>query len=149
MKYRLATPQDLDALANLRWSFIKEDGGNITISQSEFRDIFRNWSQQHPHCSHFIAENAGKVISMASLFIIDPLPRPIHSNPAWGYLTNVYTAPEFRNKGVASGLIQFVKEWIDAKQLETVIVWPNDESIAFYERARFKNHNAIMELSLR
>lgn len=149
MEYRLATLQDLDALADLRWSFIKEDGGNIAISQTEFRNIFKNWSQQHPHCFHFVAEENGKIVSMVSLFVIDPLPRPIQDNPAWGYLTNTYTIPTEREKGIASKLIQFVKDWVHERRLETVIVWPSDESIAFYERAGFKTHNAIMELSSR
>lgn len=60
MQYRLATSNDLDAVADLRWSFTKEDGGDIATSQTEFRNIFRNWSNQHSHCFHFVAEDNGK-----------------------------------------------------------------------------------------
>ncbi len=149
MNNRFATPQDLDRLADLRWSSIEEQESTITITQSEFRNIFRNWSQQNPHCFHFVAEENGRIFSMVSLFIIDPLPRPIQNNPAWGYLTNAYTIPTQRNQGIGARLIHFVKSWVQDKRLETVIVWPSDESISFYERAGFKSHNLIMELSFR
>lgn len=146
MQYRIATSDDLDALADLRWTFIQEDGGKVTASISEFRNIFRHWSEQHPNCYHFVAEENGNITSMMSLFITDPLPRPIKNNPAWGYLTNTYTIPTERNKGVASGLLQFVKDWILQRGLETVIVWPSDESMTFYERAGFDGENKILEL---
>lgn len=146
MKYRLATSDDLDELANLRYAFIQEGSSDIALSQSEFRDVFKDWSQKYPHCFHFISEENGDIISMVSLLIIDPLPRPIQNNPAWGYLTNTYTIPTQRNKGIASELFQFVKNWVEQKGLETVIVWPSDESISFYERAGFRSDNHILEL---
>lgn len=83
---------------------------------------------------------------MMSLFVIDPLPRPIPNNPAWGYLTNTYTIPTERNKGIASKLLQFVKDWVQQKKLETVIVWPSEQSIQFYERGGFDSEHEILEL---
>lgn len=81
-----------------------------------------------------------------SLFVIDPLPRPIKDNSAWGYLTNTYTIPTERNKGIASGLLRLVKNWIKQRGLETVIVWPSDQSIQFSERGGFDVDNEIQQL---
>lgn len=148
MNFRLAASTDLDTLADIRWGFVKEDGGDMCLSQSEFRSIFKQWSTSHPNCYHFVAEEGDSIVSVMSVLVIEPLPRPIQTNPAWGYLTNVCSVPAKRGAGIASGLMRFVKNWIQEKQLETVIVWPSDESIAFYERAGFNQQNKIMEFQI-
>ena len=49
-------------------------------------------------------------------------------------MTNVYTIPSQRNKGVGSQLLTVVNKWVESNKYEFVIVWPSNESIDFYER---------------
>lgn len=76
------------------------------------------------------------------------LPRPSAPPGAWGYVTNVYTLPEWRNRRVASELLRRVIEWARAERLELLIVWPSERSVEFYERAGFSTENEVMELLL-
>ena len=129
--------------------FVKEEQ-SVSQSLDEFVDRFVEWCKSNPHCFHFIAEEKDKIIAMVSVVIVDAIPRPLQSNQPIGYLTNTYTIPEYRNKGIGTGLLNFVKQWATQEHnAETVIVWPSEKSISFYKRAGFDDRNDILELVLR
>ncbi|HGJ5884485.1 GNAT family N-acetyltransferase [Arsenophonus sp.] len=66
------------------------------------------------------------------------IPNPNDMNGHWGYLTNVYTLPKYRNKGVGTALLSVAYRWAKHEELELLVVWPSDKSYSFYERTGFR-----------
>ena len=77
------------------------------------------------------------------------MPRPCKIQDQFGYITNNYTKPAYRNKGIGSELMRSVKRWARDEDLELLIVYPSEEAVKFYERTGFCADNDVMELKLR
>jgi GNAT superfamily N-acetyltransferase len=60
-------------------------------------------------------------------------------------MTNVYAEPEVRGRGIGSQLLTRVVEWASEIGLEFLVVWPSEESIAFYDRAGFRRSPDALE----
>jgi GNAT superfamily N-acetyltransferase len=69
--------------------------------------------------------------------LIEKIPRPTPEHRAIGYVTNVYTRPSFRGRGVGSRLLGAVTEWARDHDVELLVVWPSEESRGLYERTGF------------
>jgi GNAT superfamily N-acetyltransferase len=64
-------------------------------------------------------------------------------------VTNVYTRPPYRGQGIGTELLERVKAWARGEDLQVLIVWPGEESVAFYERAGFSAENEVLEYTVR
>lgn len=98
---------------------------------------------------YWIAEEKGEIVSQIFVHKIDMVPRPCKIHDQFGYITNNYTKPSYRNRGVGSELMKRVLEWAKAEDLELLIVYPSERAVSFYERAGFYLENEVMELRLR
>lgn len=145
MHIRLAQNKDIDQLIQMRWDFTVEHKkeaakSNIVKFQSECR-LFLEHAIESPSWFIWIAEINEQVVSHIYLELIHKVPRPGRITHPFVYMTNVYTIPEHRNKGVGSQLLTVVNKWMETNEYEFVIVWPSDDSIAFYERNSYVNCN--------
>lgn len=66
--------------------------------------------------------------------LIEKVPRPGRITRPFAYMTNVYTIPEWRGKGVGGKLLSRINTWVKDNHYEFVIVWPSDEGTEFYKR---------------
>lgn len=153
MEYRIARIEDCYELSRMRWDF-KTEGKDISAFMS--KDIFlkecceflkrglieENWT-------HWTAIDKDTIISHISIQHIKKIPKPNRITDEYGYITNVYTKPEYRGKGIGSELMDKVKAWATEKDLEILTVWPSSQAVKFYERKGFKADNEIMELFIR
>jgi GNAT superfamily N-acetyltransferase len=151
MIYRTATEKDFFQLARMRWDFRQESGQETAaLSFEEFAevcvDFLRNQAKNY---TYWIAESEGEIVSHIFVSRVALVPRPCRTNDAFGYLTNVYTKPDFRGKNVGSGLLRKVIDWARAEDLELLLVYPSDESVNFYRRSGFKDDKEILKLVLR
>lgn len=151
--YREATLSDLDELVSLRWEFRTEsDEVNPKLQKAEFILECRNFlveGLRNKSWTYWIAEENGKIISHAFVQTIPMIPNPNRIQDKWGYVTNCYTRPEFRSKGIGSSLMEVLIQWARTIDLELLIVWPSDESLSYYKRLGFSEKNDILQLSLR
>jgi RimJ/RimL family protein N-acetyltransferase len=61
--------------------------------------------------------------------VIDKIPGPIAEFPAIGYLTNVFTRPEFRGQGLVTRVLDAVTAWARDSDIELLVVWPSEASV--------------------
>lgn len=153
MIYRQAIEKDLMELAEIRWDFQHESYDVSTdISKAEFLEecvAFLKDGLIKEEWVYWIAEDNNLIVSQIFVRRIRKIPKPQHLFDEYGYVTNVYTRPNYRNKGIGKQLMEEVKQWAANCDLEILIVWPSEEAIPFYERAGFKGENDIMELVIR
>ncbi|HEX3044623.1 MAG TPA: GNAT family N-acetyltransferase [Bacillota bacterium] len=151
--FRKAESKDAAELAEMRWDF-RHDPQERTpeVSKNEFVTYCREFLQESLEKGDWIgwmAEEDHRIISHVFIKKIRKIPKPNRLKDEYGYVTNVYTRPEFRNKGIGKRLMVKVQEWAREEDLEILIVWPSQASVRFYERMGFSPENEIMEMILR
>lgn len=153
MIYKEATEQDLLQLAEMRWDFEYESRKfDSSISKDFFLRncyLFLKDGLDKAEWVYWIAEKDNLIISQVFVRKIRKVPKPQKFIDEYGYVTNVYTRPNYRNKGIGRQLMEKVKEWSLNNDLELLIVWPSKKSVKFYESAGFNNQNEIMEFIVR
>jgi len=153
MNYRTGTDEDLTRLAELRWDFRMEGGDESpAVSKSEFIEAcasFLKRGLETGYHVYWLAEESGEIVSHIFIHKIDMIPRPCKIHDQFGYITNNYTKPEHRNRGVGTELMKRVISWAKEEDLELLIVYPSEKAVSFYGRAGFYSENDVMELRLR
>lgn len=153
MDYRIANEQDFLELANMRWDFKMEDKDNDSYyNKEEFImeciDFFKQGYEDRTW-THWIAINEDTIVSNISVHRVRKVPKPNRYIDEYGYVTNVYTKPQFRGLGIGSKLMDYVKDWAIESDFELLIVWPSNKAVKFYEGKGFSNENDVMELVIR
>jgi GNAT superfamily N-acetyltransferase len=153
MIYRLADENDFEQLAGLRWDFrLEDDGEHASMSKPEFVEkcieFLKRGSASGYH-AYWIAEDAGEIVAQIFVHKIDMVPRPCKLEDRFGYITNNYTKPQYRNRGIGSELLKRVVGWSREEDLELLIVYPSELAVPFYQRSGFTMENEVMELRLR
>ena len=149
--FRIAGEDDLEALAALRWEFRREgaEGDPSDCEKWDFIEactLFLQRGLRRRIWVYWVAEEAGEIVSHVFVQMIEKVPKPGDLNGKWGYVTNVYTRPAFRDRGIGSELMGNVVAWAKEIGLELLIVWPSRESVPFYRRAGFSPPEEMMEL---
>ena len=148
--YRLATEADLPTLAALRWAFRTEDEpAPDDVDKVNFLAVCLDFLRQGLETSqwvYWVAEANGEIVSHVFVQRARKVPKPSHLYDVYGYVTNVYTQPAFRARGIGSELMQHVVQWAEAEKLDTLIVWPSEKNGRFYQRLGFRADNDVMEL---
>lgn len=65
------------------------------------------------------------------------MPKPGQPTTYWGYLSNAFVSPEYRNAGVGRMLIDALLAYAREHSLGRVLLNPSDRAIPFYTRAGF------------
>ena len=147
MEFRLAQSADLDQLARLRWQLWVEDGQDpAQLEQAKFSHEFATWLEQRLSSDWFVwcAIEGEVIVSHIYIQRIQKLPKPSAPLDAFGYVTSVFTQPDYRNKGIGSELLGFVKSWALASNLEFLVLWPSEKSVPFWHRADFSHNESLL-----
>lgn len=153
MNYRIATLDDLPRLALLRWEF-RSAGGEAPIEdESTFAQRYLAFVRdgvESGQWTYWVAEAPeGEIVAQMALCTVRSIPRPSRSSDQWGYLTDCYTRPSFRDKGIGRQLLAHVTAWARTRDLEMLVVWPSERSQTFYARAGFGVDDEVRVLRLR
>lgn len=124
---RQAVLEDAPTLAQMRWDDSTEDGTPATQPD---------------------AESDGRVVAHIYVQLVGMVPRPDRFARRWGCVAAVYTVPEARNRGIGSRLRRRVIDWAKEEELESLLLWPSDRSVPFYERTGFVRGPDALELHL-
>ena len=96
----------------------------------------------------YVAEINGLIISHIFLLITQKLPKIGRPNASYARISTVRTIPKYRNQGIGSILMDYVKKFCIEKNVEELVVFgPTEESISFYEKTGFKAENEVMEIN--
>lgn len=149
MLVRLATSEDIPQLVQMRWDFSEEEHANNVVTFEEFNQICSEFllkAIQSGNWYIWIAEFDGSLVSHMYLQLIHKVPRPgKSSDPYYGYVTNVYTRPAFRNLGIGSKIHNAMENWSKENEVEFLILWPSSESVEFYSRNGFSQSEEALE----
>jgi len=148
--YRVATPADSRALAELRYTF-RTSLGEAAESRAEFLERCTDWMRDRLNGRSWLAWLAvqgAAPVGCVWLQPIEKIPNPVVEPELHSYITNFYVVPELRERGIGHELLRMAVEWCHAQQVDSVILWPTEQSRSLYERHGFAARNALMELRL-
>ncbi len=151
MNFRMAIEKDINSLAEMRWIHSYDENSNFNISKEEFLkecSVFLKNAMEMGNWVYWIAEDNGDIIANIYIQRIKKVPKPHKLHAEIGYITNVHTKEEYRNKGVGTKLLKEVVEWSKTSGIELLFLWPSKKSVPFYEREGFLEQNEIIELIL-
>lgn len=151
--YRVATEADLDVLAQMRWDFRLEEAPGATVhDQASFVQAcaaFLRQGLRERRWTYWVAQQDSQIVSHIYIQRVPKVPKPNRLDDALGYVTNVYTRPAYRGQGIGTQLITHVLQWAREQDLESLIVWPSEPSVGFYERAGFRASSEMLEYEVR
>lgn len=113
MIYRLATKSDISMLSEMRREHEYEEEGKFDISKEDFIkecNLFLVNGLKNGTWEYWIAEENSEIISNIYVNRIRKVPKPQKLFGEIGYVTNVHTKTEFRNKGRGTELLKKVKQ---------------------------------------
>ncbi|WP_256757636.1 GNAT family N-acetyltransferase [Cohnella sp. WQ 127256] len=146
---RLATLDDVDGLVQMRWDFSTEDYGVSTVSFEEFHQICSEFLVEAIESGDWyiwVAEVEKNIVSQMYLQLIHKVPRPGKTpDPYYGYVTNVFTRPVFRSKGLGTEIQIAMEKWSKENEVEFLILWPSSNSVQFYNRNGFSRSEEALE----
>ncbi|WP_059172393.1 GNAT family N-acetyltransferase [Bacillus sp. FJAT-27445] len=150
MRIRLAEKRDIEQLIKMRWDFTLEDYPAAALESDydafelECRVFLEN-AMDGGRWFIWVAEEEGRIVSHIYIELIQKVPRPGRVTRPFAYMTNVYTVPEYRGKGIGSKLILAINEWVKDSKYEFIIVWPSEDGVPFYERNGYSHCKEPME----
>ena len=149
MIIRKATVNDAKLLSEVRKLQLIDEGidPNCDID-SELSAFFKKWLESEDFIQ-LIAEEDGKLLSTAAVIYYDLPPSFTNKIGVRGYVTNVYTAPEHRRKGLSKMLLTKLLD--DARSRGIKKLWLGASKLGrpLYEKLGFIQQESYMELTLK
>lgn len=152
MIFRAATLEDISELVNLRFMAILETNG---IDQNQRTPEFEKKVQEYfieglSNQTYFgaVAEQDGQLVSNNGLVLYRKPPSFKGSTGIVGYVTNVYTKPQFRKMGIATELMKLLIAYAKSTGATKIHLGATDDGRPLYEKHGFKDV-AIPALELR
>lgn len=139
VEVRVAADAELEAVAELRWRWVRESGDGPLPERSAYAAEAAAWARAHAD-SHvpIVAIAGGEVVGMAWLAIQSRVPSPRALERRSGDLQSCYVVPERRAAGIGRRLAEAVLDEARRRGLEHVTVHASRDSIPVYERAGFR-----------
>jgi GNAT superfamily N-acetyltransferase len=147
----LATIDDVDELARLRWELYVEQEGELEPFEP-YRDRFVTFARNALATDRWhawVARDPSGPVGAMWLHTVERIPLPGKVAGPIGYLTNVYLTPEHRNGGLGSRMLEHVLDWSRAERFSCVITWPTPRSRPFYVRGGFDRLDEPFMIELR
>lgn len=140
---KIATVNDIESLVQLRIKLLKESNSNInTFNLNNYCEILEKYYRENLLNHKVIAflaleNNIAVAISIMCFYTI--CPSPFNLDGKMALLTDMYTIPEYRNKGLGTTLLKTIMEYTKNLGYRKVTLNATDSGRKLYEKYGFKN----------
>ncbi|MBR3963105.1 MAG: GNAT family N-acetyltransferase [Oscillospiraceae bacterium] len=114
---------------------------------AELDVFFKKWLVSKDFLQ-LIAEEDGKLLSTAAVIYYDLPPSYTNKIGVRGYITNVYTAPEHRRKGLSKMLLTELLNNAKSRGIKKLWLGASKDGRPLYEKLGFIQQESYMELTL-
>jgi GNAT superfamily N-acetyltransferase len=134
LNVRRATPDDIEALMSLRIQLLEADDPG-------FDQALRTWLHSNLADGSFlawIAEDDGIVVAASGLTVLDRPPYSGNATGLDGYVTNMYTLPAYRRRGLARQLLEVLIAHARQVGVKRLFLEASREGQPLYEEFGFR-----------
>jgi ribosomal protein S18 acetylase RimI-like enzyme len=144
--YRVATGDDVDALAHLRWRMETERHPDLQADHAAYlaaaRQDIRTEIERGAHIA-FLAEADGAVVACAILIWWTMLPSLTELHRKRGYVSSVYCEPTYRRQGIARQLMEQLIARAHEMGVQRLVLWASDMGRPLYLDQGFEPSRAL------
>jgi GNAT superfamily N-acetyltransferase len=145
-------PGDAEALARLRYAF-RVERRPATEAEDAFVSRCANWMRPRlrgdSRWSAWVAEREAQIVGHVWLQIVEKIPNPGPESELHAYVSNFFVMPNERNAGVGSHLLKSAVEHGRSLGVDTVFLWPTEQSLPLYRRIGFDKPSDLIVMELR
>ena len=140
MKFEKATIKDINMLTDLRLAYLQEDLGVITDKQL-IQESLPGYYEKHLNkdLMVYVARDDEDIIACAFLLIVEKPMSPSFITGKTGTVLNVYTKPEYRNKGYAKKLMTMMLEDATAQDVSVIELKSTEDGYLLYKSVGFED----------
>lgn len=152
---RPAGPSDASRLAQLRWAF-RTEHARPAEDEAAFLARAAAWFEDRLAGDRWRAwvaevdggeESGPVVVGQVVLQVVEKVPNPVVEAETLGYLTNVFVLPGWRGRGLGRQLIVQAVQWCEGAGLDTLVLWPTQQSVPMYRRLGFIEQPMALDLT--
>ena len=140
MIFEKATIKDINGLTDLRLAYLQEDLGVITDKQL-IQESLPGYYEKHLNkdLMVYVARDEEDIVSCAFLLIVEKPMSPSFITGKTGTVLNVYTKPEYRNKGYAKKLMTMMLEDATAQDVSVIELKSTEDGYSLYKSVGFED----------
>lgn len=140
MNFEKATIKDINMLTDLRRAYLQEDLGVITDKQL-IQESLPGYYEKHLNkdLMVYVARDDEDIIACAFLLIVEKPMSPSFITGKTGTVLNVYTKPEYRNKGYAKKLMTMMLEEATAQDVSVIELKSTEDGYLLYKSVGFED----------
>ena len=148
MYFRLASLEDIELLIDLRKQLLVEEGQIVSSNiEEELKRFFENQIASNQYVQWLVEQNHNVIATGAIQFISFP---PSYFNPTGirGYISNMYTHSESRNKGIGKQLLNQLLAEAKRRKVHHIFLISSEIGKPLYKKMGFKENEIYMECFL-
>lgn len=145
---RMAKIDDVDSLVKMKISLFKEfkkDTEDYDWDKySQTLKCYYNESLLNEKVVAFLAEDNGNTIAISIIYFYDICPTLNNLDGKLAMITDMYTVPKYRNKGIGYNLLNNIMEHTKKLGYKKVTLHATDSGRILYEKYGFKDRTGEM-----
>ncbi len=150
---RPARRDDLPVIVELRLAFDRELlGGDLPPDRvGPHRSQVADYLAGHIDSEVYrlwVAEDAGHIVGMGGLVVVDRPPHPRSRRSGEGFIVNVYTLPRWRGRGIGRAIMDALVAEGRRLRLRRVYLRTSEEGRSLYESMGFRDPGNYLSLDL-
>lgn len=121
MVYRVATMDDIEILAELRKKQLIDEGCTPNVNMDDELIHFFQAKMKDQSLVEWVAEDNNEIVATGAIIFFEFPPSFSNKSGMRGYIANMYTAPEYRGRGIAVSMLDKLVE--EAKKRNVAGLW--------------------------
>ncbi|MBR0342492.1 MAG: GNAT family N-acetyltransferase [Oscillospiraceae bacterium] len=143
--FRKATIDDIPDLVDLRKRQLQDEGQKPDTDMDQSLSRYFHEKMTAGQLVEYLAEADGTAIASAAVIFMDYPPSFADPDGTMAYVANVYTADDFRGRGIAGILLEKVEQEARARGKTRLLLHASKMGIKAYRKAGYKETDTVME----
>lgn len=146
--FRKAQREDIPLLVKFRISQLNDEEEHPQI---ELEPILEDWFRRmfdESRLIQYLAVFQSQVIAGGALLVVELPPDFFNPSGRIAYLTNMYTVPEYRRRGIASQILQLLKQEAEDLHINSIYLEASQWGAPLYRKSGFHPAEGWMCLDL-
>ena len=144
---RRATLDDIDVLTDLRQRFLEEIGYGSDAVPNAVRSYLTGAIPTGDFVA-FVAESDGQIIATSGVQVFQKPPHARNLSGKEGFVLNMFTLPEWRGRGIATGLMEKIMVFVREEGATCIRLHTSEDGLGIYKKLGFRPDNSEMVLYL-